>query len=98
MSWWVAAAQRSRALPWAWHLKQWKQWSERLAAKERLPGLVEPCSGQGPRCWEPRVEVGVNSRRARTSAKVMTALTAAKSMAGRLGSAGSALSGWDWRT
>ena len=29
----MAAAQRSRALPWAWHLKQWKQWSERLAAE-----------------------------------------------------------------
>ena len=36
------AAQRSKWLPWAWHLKQRNVFLERFAEKERLLGEVEP--------------------------------------------------------
>ena len=57
-----------------------------MAEKHRLVPDVEPCKGQGPRCWALRAFVETPSS-CRTAAMVTAARTAAKSMAGRGGGA-----------
>ena len=66
----VAWAHRSRALPERPHLKQWNMFWSRLAEKQRLVPEVEPCKGQGPRCWLPRVLLAWKPSSCRTAAMV----------------------------
>ena len=65
------------------HLKQWKRFLTKLAEKQRLVPEVEPCKGQGPRCWTPLVLLNGMPSNCNTAAMLTASRTAAKSRAGR---------------
>ncbi|MHB1423750.1 MAG: hypothetical protein ACYC3I_11260, partial [Gemmataceae bacterium] len=70
------------------HGKQGKVWALVLTLKQRAVPTLEPCKGQTPRYWPAWSERSLKPNKASTWAMAMAARTAAKSMAGRAGSAG----------